>query len=92
MDGTLFDMFSSENLSSISEVLLWKEYNLSIGYTHDAGYILSAGGDQLGLSRSYITSFLMQNGLLGMLIIPVIREIQPYLWKNRDVTSACSSS
>ena len=58
-----FDMFSSENLSSISEVLLWKEYNLSIGYTHDAGYILSAGGDQLGLSRSYITSFLMQNGL-----------------------------
>lgn len=58
-----FDMFSQEDLSSISEVLLWKQYNLSIGYTHDAAYILSAGGDQLGLSRSYITSFLMKNGL-----------------------------
>ena len=40
--------------------MLWKQYNLSIGYTHDAAYILSAGGDQLGLSRSYITSFLMK--------------------------------
>ena len=28
-----FDMFSQEDLSSISEVLLWKQYNLSIGYT-----------------------------------------------------------
>ncbi len=58
-----FDMFSSEDLSNLSEVLLWKQYNRGLGYTHDAAYILSAGGDQLGLSRSFITSFLMQNGL-----------------------------
>lgn len=58
-----FDMFCTEDLSSHSEVLLWKQYNLGLGYTHDAGYILSAGGDQLGLARSFITSFLMKNGL-----------------------------
>lgn len=58
-----FEMFSSEDLSEISEVLLWKQYDLGLGYTHDAPYVFSAGGDQLGLSRSFITSFLMKNGL-----------------------------
>lgn len=58
-----FEMFSSVNLGDNSEVLLWKEYSRAFSITHDAAYILSAGGDQLGLSRSFITSFLMQNGL-----------------------------
>lgn len=86
-----FDMFSQEDLSSISEVLLWKQYNLSIGYTHDAAYILSAGGDQLGLSRSYITSFLMKNGL------PYYADGSGYKgdlsvsMEKKDVTNVCNS-
>lgn len=86
-----FDMFSQEDLSSISEVLLWKQYNLSIGYTHDAAYILSAGGDQLGLSRSYIASFLMKNGL------PYYADGSGYKgdlsvsMEKKDVTNVCNS-
>lgn len=56
------DMFSSTDLKGFSEVLLWKEYNASFNITHDASYILSAGGDQLGITRGFITSFLMKNG------------------------------
>lgn len=58
-----FSMYSSSDLKNVSEVLLWKEYNRSLNITHDAAYVLSAGGDQVGLARSYITSFLMKNGL-----------------------------
>lgn len=59
-----FEMYGSTDLSKIPEVLLWKEYSGSLnGATHDAPYILSCGGDHLGLTHSYITSFLMKNGL-----------------------------
>lgn len=57
-----FEMFSSENLSKNNEVLLWKEYNVSLNIKHDAPYLVQAGGDKSGLSRSFINSFLMNDG------------------------------
>ena len=57
-----FDMFSSVNLNSYDEVLLWREYISNAGM-HNATYQLTRGGDRLGLSHAYVRSFLMQDGL-----------------------------
>lgn len=57
-----FDMFSSVSLNNYDEVLLWREYISSAGM-HNATYQLTCGGDRVGLSRSYIRSFLMKDGL-----------------------------
>lgn len=59
-------MFNSENLSGVSEVLLWRQYNtdLTPAVNHFVvGYIQRNGGGNLGYTRSMIESFLMENGL-----------------------------
>lgn len=58
-----FEMFGKEDLSSDDEVLLWKEYSLSMSVKHDAPYLIQGGGDKSGLSRGMINSFLMKDGL-----------------------------
>lgn len=57
-----FEMFSQTSLGSVPEVLLWKEYNKALSISHDAPNRLKVG-DNDGLTRSFITSFLMQDGL-----------------------------
>lgn len=57
-----FEMFSQPSLGDVPEVLLWKEYNKSYSITHNAPYRLLLG-DRSGLTRSFISSFLMKNGL-----------------------------
>ena len=59
-------MFNSENLSGVSEVLLWRQYNtdLTPAVNHFVvGYIQRNGGGNSGYTRSMIESFLMENGL-----------------------------
>lgn len=58
-----YDMFCTTNLSNNKEVLMWKEYSLPLGKTHDAAYILSVGGNRMGVTHSYVNSYLMKNGL-----------------------------
>lgn len=58
-----FEMFGKQDLSDDGEVLLWKEYNLSMSVKHDVPYLVQVGGDRSGLSRSMINSFLMKDGL-----------------------------
>ena len=58
-----FEMFSDVSLDGYDEVLLWREYSSSANQAHSAAYQLGVGGDQLGLSHSYVRSFLMQDGL-----------------------------
>lgn len=57
-----FEMFSQPSLSSVPEVLFWKEYNKSLSISHDAPNRLKVG-DNDGITRSFITSFLMKDGL-----------------------------
>lgn len=57
-----FEMFSQPNLAGVSEVLLWKEYNKGQNISHNAPHRLELG-DNNGLTRSLISSFLMKNGL-----------------------------
>lgn len=57
-----FDMFSTPDLNSYDEILLWRQYTGTSG-AHSAAFYPTRGGDQAGLSRAYIRSFLMKDGL-----------------------------
>ena len=57
-----FEMFSQPSLKDVPEVLLWKQYDKSLSISHNAPYRLQVG-DRSGLTHSFITSFLMKNGL-----------------------------
>ena len=57
-----FEMFSQPDLSNVEEVLLWKQYNLSLTVSHCVGARLK-NGDRTGLTRSLIKTFLMKDGL-----------------------------
>ncbi|GAA4795655.1 RagB/SusD family nutrient uptake outer membrane protein [Olivibacter ginsenosidimutans] len=57
------DMFGSENMSAYSEVLLWRQYDKGLGITHDIVQRAQLGNGEVGLTRGYVNSFLMANGL-----------------------------
>ena len=57
-----FEMFSQPDLSNVEEVLLWKQYNLSLTVSHCVGARLK-NGDRTGLTRSLIKTFLLKDGL-----------------------------
>ena len=59
-----FEMYASENLSGVDEVLMWRDYGTIGSSTVQHGvpaYIASSGG--IGLLKGYMESFLMANGL-----------------------------
>ena len=59
-----FEMYASENLSGVDEVLMWRDYGTIGTSTVQHGvpaYIASSGG--IGLLKGYVESFLMANGL-----------------------------
>jgi len=57
-----FNMFSAQNMSSYSEVLLWRQYAMGV-VTHNVPVYAQAGNYAVGLTRSMVESFLMDNGL-----------------------------
>ncbi len=57
-----FEMFSQPSLSDVPEVLLWKQYNLSQSVTHNAPCRTRVGCCD-GYTRTFVESFLMQDGL-----------------------------
>lgn len=57
-----FEMFASESLGTNSEVLLWKDFDLSLGISHYWNHYLYGGGGY-GYTRQFVDGFLMQNGL-----------------------------
>ena len=57
-----FEMYGRPSLASVPEVLLWKEYNRGLGFTHDAPYRVKVGCAD-GYTRTFAESFLMKNGL-----------------------------
>lgn len=57
-----FEMFSQPSLADVPEVLLWKEYNKALGISNGVPIRLRLG-DNNGLTRSFMNSFLMKNGL-----------------------------
>lgn len=61
-ENPYFNMFSAENMSGYSEVLLWRQYNKAI-VTHNVPVYAELGNDGVGLTRSMVESFLMADGL-----------------------------
>ena len=61
-ENPYFNMFSAENMSGYSEVLLWRQYNRTL-VTHNVPVNAMAGNYAVGLTRSMVESFLMDNGL-----------------------------
>lgn len=57
-----YEMFSTPDASGYSEVLLWKQYDKSLNVSHCAPARLQ-NGDRTGLTRGFITTFLMKSGL-----------------------------
>lgn len=59
-------LFNSVDLSSMPEVLLWRRYGLSSGstsYHWVVSYLQRNGGGGTGLTKSFVDSYLMKDGL-----------------------------
>ncbi|HEX8313928.1 MAG TPA: RagB/SusD family nutrient uptake outer membrane protein, partial [Flavisolibacter sp.] len=57
-----FNMFSDVNMSAYSEVLQWRQYARGIVH-HNVPVFAQIGNYGVGLTRSMVESFLMENGL-----------------------------
>ena len=60
--NSYFEMYSRPSLSSVPEVLLWKEYSSAQSIKHDTPYRCKVGCAD-GYTRTFAESFLMKNGL-----------------------------
>ncbi|WP_459188159.1 RagB/SusD family nutrient uptake outer membrane protein [Parabacteroides sp. APC149_11_2_Y6] len=58
-----FDMFSAEDMSGFSEVLLWRQYSKGLALTHGVVQQAQLGNDGVGPTRGMVNTFLMKNGL-----------------------------
>lgn len=57
-----YDMFASQNLASVPEVLLWRQYSATANLVHHTSQRLSEGTAS-GWTRSLVESFLTKEGL-----------------------------
>jgi hypothetical protein len=56
-------MFSAEDMSSYSEVMLWRDYDRGLGVVHNVPVYAQRGNNGVGLTRGYVDNFLMASGL-----------------------------
>lgn len=56
-----YDMFSQEDLSSVSEVLLWRQYARGLE-THNVNAAAGRGNYRIGVTRGFVNNFLMEDG------------------------------
>lgn len=56
------NMFGDEDLTGYSEVLLWRQYDLTLS-THNVVVAAQNGNNGVGLTRGMVDGFLMANGL-----------------------------
>ena len=60
-ENPYFNMFGREDLSSVPEVLLWKQYVYGLN-GNDVALAANLGNWGLGLTRAYVQNFLMEDG------------------------------
>jgi hypothetical protein len=56
-----YDMYATENMSSNSEVMLWRQYALGV-YMHAICIAANQSNWAVGVTRSYVQNFLMADG------------------------------
>jgi hypothetical protein len=57
------DMFGAEDMSGYSEVLLWRDYDKGLGYTHNVVNTAAGNNNGEGTTKGMVDAFLMSNGL-----------------------------
>jgi len=57
------EMYGAEDMSEYSEILLWKDFDFGLGIVHDVTGYAATGNYSIGLTRSLVDSYLMQDGL-----------------------------
>lgn len=60
-ENPYFNMFAQENLSSVSEVLLWRQYARGLE-THNVNVGAGRGNYRIGVTRAFVNNFLMSDG------------------------------
>ena len=58
-----FTMFGDENMEKYEEVLLWRDYDPSLGISNNVNHYINQNGGNSGYTRSFVDNFLMANGL-----------------------------
>ncbi|MCJ8165707.1 RagB/SusD family nutrient uptake outer membrane protein [Pontibacter sp. E15-1] len=58
-----FSMFGDRDLSRYSEVLLWRQYDPTLGINHNVNHYINQNGANTGYTRGLVDNFLMSNGL-----------------------------
>ena len=56
-----YDMFAQEDLSGVSEVLLWRQYARGLS-THNVNSAAGRGNYRIGVTRGFVNNFLMADG------------------------------
>jgi len=56
-----YDMFAQEDLSGVSEVLLWRQYARGL-QTHNVNAAAGRGNYRIGVTRGFVNNFLMEDG------------------------------
>ncbi|PTN06291.1 RagB/SusD family nutrient uptake outer membrane protein [Mangrovibacterium marinum] len=56
-------MFADFDLDGYSEVLLWREYDASLGINHNVNHYVNQNGGNTGFTRGFVDNFVMANGL-----------------------------
>jgi hypothetical protein len=62
-ENPYMDMFANVDLSSYNEVLMWREYDRQLGVVHGVPSHTQWGNGNSGVTRGYVETFLMANGL-----------------------------
>src|SRR5690554_5634735 len=62
-ENPYFRMFGSHNLNSYDEVLLWRDYDPSLGISHNVNHYINRNGGSTGYTKGFVDNFLMANGL-----------------------------
>lgn len=62
MDNPYFAQFGADDMSKYPEILLWRDYDVSLGLQHSTTFYLRVGGNT-GFTRQFLETFVMKNGL-----------------------------
>ena len=57
-----YEMFASEDLSSYDEVIMWRDYDITMNVVHYWNHYMYYGNGY-GFTRQFVDNFLMDNGL-----------------------------
>lgn len=62
-ENPYFAMFGEDDMSGYPEILLWREYSEGLGITNNVEVMVNFGNYGVGLTRSMVESFVMEDGL-----------------------------